>query len=117
MKSKKRGQQGEKLAKKLLINKGYKFLSQNYFTNFGEIDLIFQHHQTIVFVEVKARTSLAQGLPQEAVTPRKLRTITKVAQHYLITHHLEDRLGRIDVVSVDYSQTPPHITHLENVTG
>ena len=57
------GNQGELLAKKHLQNKGYTFLEKNYRTKFGEIDLIFQSKNTVVFVEVKTRTKLDQGLP------------------------------------------------------
>ncbi len=110
------GLQGELLAKKLLTNKGYRFLTQNFRTHIGEIDLIFRDHQTIVFVEVKARTHTLHGLPQEAVTPTKLRTIRSVAQLYLLQKKLHHLPARIDVVAVNFAPTTPRLTHLQNVS-
>lgn len=118
MQSKKqKGQQGELLAQKHLQNKGYQLLSQNYRTKLGEIDLIFSHHKTIVFVEVKARNFFTQGIPEEAVTPHKLHKISQVAQEYLLSHHLSSSLWRIDVVAVELDKTPPDIRHHQSVTS
>jgi len=69
---KKLGDQGEVAARRLLENKGYRFLTGNFRTKFGEIDLIFQDREELVFVEVKARTKSEQGLPEEAVNRYKL---------------------------------------------
>lgn len=117
MNSKNLGLKGEQLAKKLLQNKGYRFLAQNFRTRYGEIDLVFQEAGCIIFVEVKSRTTFDQGLPEEAVNNRKLQHIAKAAAYYLQSHQLEDLPARIDVVSVDCRLTPPLLTHLTNVTG
>lgn len=114
---KQQGKLGEQLAKKLLKNKGYRFLTQNYRTKFGEIDLIFSDKAILVFVEVKTRTSFHQGLPEEAVTPRKLATIQRVAQAYMQENDVEDKLARIDVVAVELHGTTPEIRHLVDVTS
>lgn len=71
----------------------------------------------MVFVEVKTRTTLDQGLPEEAVTPRKVQTIERVAENFLLENKLESRLARIDVVAVDWTAQDPKLTHLVNVTG
>ena len=72
----------------------------------------------LVFVEVKARTSFAQGLPEEAVTPRKLATIIKVSQWFMQEHELEDRLARVDVVAVEMIEGKEvEVRHLEDVSG
>ena len=111
------GNRGEQLAKDYLKRKGYTFVTQNYRTRLGEIDLIFKQKQTIIFVEVKARKKKATGLPEEAVTPRKIHTITTVAHQYLIEHKLTDKLARIDVVAIEYTNDSPTIRHIENITG
>lgn len=116
MNRKQTGNQGEQQAKKLLKNKGYTFLHQNYRTHYGEIDLIFRHRGVYIFVEVKTRNNTTQGLPEEAVTPRKISKITRVAQHYLLEHDHSNAIARIDVVAIDKSQKPPQIMHLENVS-
>jgi putative endonuclease len=111
------GSQGEQLAKKLLLSKGYKFLTQNFHTPVGEVDLIFNDHNTIVFVEVKTRYSLKHGYPEEAVTPDKLTKITRTAQWYLQENHWENKLARIDVVSILLVGEDPKVIHLIDVTG
>ena len=69
------GNQGEKIAAAYLESKGYRILEQNYHTRFGEIDLVAQEGDSLVFVEVKARTSTTFGLPEASVTPAKLEKI------------------------------------------
>jgi putative endonuclease len=66
------GKIGEDRAAKLLRNKGYKIIEQNYTTKLGEIDLIAIDVDTLVFVEVKTRWSKKFGNPEEAVNLRKL---------------------------------------------
>jgi putative endonuclease len=63
------GQEGEDRAARHLAKQGYKILERNYRTPSGEIDLIALHQGTVVFVEVKTRTSDAYGAPELAVTP------------------------------------------------
>lgn len=111
-----KGQAGELLAKNLLQNKGYHFLAQNFRTRFGEIDLIFQHQNTIVFIEVKARKYFTQGLPEEAVTPRKISKICRVGEYYLLQQQLTHKPSRIDVIAVDLTTTPPTLRHHINVS-
>lgn len=108
---------GELQAKNLLLNKGYQFLTANFRTRIGEIDLIFLDRQTVVFVEVKTRTSLDQGLPEEAVTPVKLRTIERVGEAFLIENNLENLLARIDVVAIEMVANKTEMRHLVGVTG
>lgn len=110
------GHEGEQQAKKLLKSKGYRFITQNYRTNFGEIDLIFQDNDQLIFVEVKTRTRVEQGMPEEAVNAHKLRQITRVAEHFMQQHQQLPQSGRIDVVSVEATHTPPTLRHLENVS-
>ncbi len=65
------GRAGEKRAVVFLKKKGFKILKTNYKTVFGEIDIIAQDKDTIVFIEVKTRTSDNYGVPSEAVDKRK----------------------------------------------
>lgn len=111
------GAYGEALAKDYLIKSGLTFLTQNYRTKVGEIDLILRDRGVIVFVEVKTRQYLDQGLPEEAVTPRKLSAIKRVGEYYLISNHLTHLPARIDVVAIELTTNPPTIRHLVNVTG
>lgn len=67
----------------------------------GEIDIIAKDHGYLVFIEVKYRRDKSCGHPAEAVTPRKQRTISKVASYYLLTHGCGmDTPCRFDVAAV-----------------
>ncbi len=111
------GRYGESLACRFLTKKGYIILTRNYYTNFGEVDIIANHRDVLVFVEVKTRIGIESGYPYEAITPKKLMTIRRVGRFYLqgVKENFESL--RIDVVSVilqsDYQVKS--IDHFENV--
>lgn len=94
---------GESLAIAHLKARGYDILEQNYRAIRGEIDLIAQDSDFIVFVEVKTRRSLKFGLPQTAVTTQKQRQISKVALAYLQAKNLFDAPCRFDVIAIHVS--------------
>ena len=101
---------GESLAVAHLKARGYDILERNYRAVRGEIDLIAQDDDFIVFVEVKTRRSLKFGLPQTAVTTQKQRQISKVALAYLQTKNLFDAPCRFDVIAIHLS---PQLTLLK----
>ena len=111
------GDSGENIACKFLEDRGYRVVDRNYRIGFGEVDVICEFKGKLVFVEVKARKFLQQGLPEEAVTPRKLASITRVAEHYIATKGLTSVQAQIDVVAIELMHKPPIIRHLKNVTG
>ncbi|HTX80156.1 MAG TPA: YraN family protein [Longilinea sp.] len=94
------GRWGEQCAAEFLVGKGYQLVARNARTPFGEIDLIFRSDGQIVFVEVKTRTSLAYGLPEEAVDRRKGEHILKAADAYLQEHPELDDDWRVDVIAI-----------------
>lgn len=77
------GKLGERAAKTQLRKAGLKFLTANYASPHGEIDLIFRDGDCLVFVEVKTRSSEAWTRPASAVNARKRRLLSKTALHYL----------------------------------
>ena len=97
------GRTGERLAAEALTRRGYCILEQNYRCRHGEIDLVAEEAQDLVFVEVKTRRGAAYGLPEEAVTARKRQKLRDVASFYLDAHHCSERSWRIDVVAVQLS--------------
>lgn len=111
------GSIGESLAVDYLQGKGYVILQTNYFCPMGEIDIVAKQGDTYVFVEVKKRSSLRFGLPQEAITPYKIRHIKLSAMHYLKKHRLLDntpvRFDCIAILSTDYQDV--EINHIENI--
>ncbi|MDP3998072.1 MAG: YraN family protein [bacterium] len=113
------GKYGEELAVKYLKSKGYKTIEQNFRSRVGEIDIIALSGSTLVFVEVKTRSSEKYGPPEEAIGPWKIKSITRTAQFYKMLHpKLPDSL-RIDAVLVELSPTGvvKRLEHLENISG
>ncbi len=96
------GEKGEGLAVRFLQKKGYRIIRQNYKTRIGEIDIVANDGETLVFVEVKTRESIAYGHPFEAVNKYKRRKIARVALLYL-KKLKEIPPCRFDVVSVYYN--------------
>ena len=95
------GEIAENHAAQLLKKNGYKVLEKNFRNKVGEIDIIAQEEDTLVFVEVKARRSRKFGLPAEAVNARKLYKIRRVGEYYLMTHPDSPQKQRIDVVAIE----------------
>lgn len=94
------GKFGEDFAVEFLKNNGYRILKRNFRTNLGEIDIVTQHHDTICFIEVKARNTILQGTPWDAISRFKKRKLIQVALCYLKFHNLIDVKARFDVVAV-----------------
>lgn len=94
------GRTGERLAAEELARRGYLILEHNFRCSYGEIDLVAEDENDLIFVEVKTRRGNAFGLPEEAVTLRKQQKIVQVASYYLDLHACSERSWRIDVVAV-----------------
>ena len=97
------GNEGEETACQYLTAKGLVCRERNYRLRGGEIDLVMEDGDFLVFVEVKRRRSLDYGAPEEAVTAAKIRRMTKTALTYVVQKKLTDRMMRFDVVSIDAS--------------
>lgn len=113
------GKSGEHIAEVYLSQKGYRLLVRNFRTRSGELDLVMQDGNTLVFIEVKARRGSAYGIPEEAVTPRKMHEIVTTAAIYVSKYGKNDMLQRIDVVALDMDESGKvlEIRHLQNVSG
>ena len=107
------GRAGELKSQEYLKNKGYKILKTNYKSVVGEIDIIAQDNETIVFVEVKTRSSEEYGRPAEAVNLKKQEKYYKVASFYLQREKKMDAPCRFDVVEIENGQ----INHILNAFG
>lgn len=107
------GTWGEALAREHLEAKGLRFIMKNYLCKMGEIDLIMQDKETIVFVEVRVRNTQLHGNPLESITVGKQRKVRRTAERYLQqTNHQGS--ARIDVIGIDTSTTPPVIIWVDN---
>lgn len=109
------GTQAEQLAARHLVQKGLKILAQNLKLKLGEIDLLAQDGDTIVLVEVKAKTGMLFGRPVEMVDSRKQHKLWQLAQ--AISLRYPGKSIRIDVVAVDWSADPPRVEHIVNAVS
>jgi putative endonuclease len=111
------GKRGEELAKKYLMQKGFKIVEQNFRFERAEIDLILKDDQRkiLVFAEVKSRKSKTFGEPEESVTEHKQEQILKSAEGFLIEHdELADYEKRFDVIAISFNGKQEKINHIEN---
>lgn len=95
-----KGNRGERLAYHYLRGQGYRIVARQYRRPFGEIDLIGWEKDVLCFVEVKLRTQLDHGRPEEAVNRKKQRQICRVARDYRRRYKLHDINYRYDIVSI-----------------
>jgi putative endonuclease len=109
------GKLGEAAAKKHLKKQGLKFLTANYRTNRGEIDLVFKHEDCLVFVEVKTRSSEDWTRPAAAVNAERRRRLTRAGLDYLRRINNPPIKVRFDIVEVLLAQGKVReIRHLPN---
>lgn len=115
--NKQTGGRGERQAEKLLRRKGFRVLERNWGNKWGELDLVCLDGETVVFVEVKAKTGEAYGAPWQMVNRNKLERVRRTGERFLIERGWGDKLCRIDVVGVvfDRSGRGAKIDHWENV--
>ena len=94
------GKLGENLACEELRRRGYAILERRYRTRSGELDIVARDGQTVVFIEVKTRSSDRYGVPAEAITSQKRRRLQRMAMDYLSRERLHDVPCRFDVVGI-----------------
>jgi putative endonuclease len=118
------GRWGEDLAARYMCDRGCSILERNRRTPYGEIDLIAlsldeEGEKTVVFVEVKTRSSPSFGQPEVSVDFRKQEHLVNSALHFMQEHPELDCGWRIDVISIQKvgSGKPPRLTHFENAVG
>jgi putative endonuclease len=104
--SRQSGKLWESTAESFLQSRGLKLLQRNFSSRFGEIDLIMEDHGTLVFVEVKCRTSNQHGSGADAVTVHKQGRISRTASWFLAKNpRRAEQFCRFDVVSIDPLKT------------
>jgi putative endonuclease len=91
-------------------------LDRNWRASQGELDLVALDGDELVVVEVKTRRSVAYGHPAEAVTPRKLARVRRLAAEWLSAHEVRPGSVRVDVVAVLVPpRAPAQVEHLVGV--
>lgn len=106
------GKFGEELAVDFLEKNGYEILETNWVFDKAEIDIIAQKENILAVVEVKTRSSVDFGLPQEFVKPRKIQLLLKAVNEYVIQHDLDVEV-RFDIIAIHKEKTDFVIEHIE----
>ena len=110
------GKNSEILAADFLQKNGYTIVELNYRCNLGEIDIIARHGETLVFAEVKARSSYRRGNPKEALGYAKRKRISQIAMFYLKKTGQMRAKARFDVIAIHPSENTeePRIELIKN---
>jgi putative endonuclease len=112
------GRRGEDIAQRFLQRAGVVIVNRNYrmASGGGEVDLIGWEADTLLFVEVKSRTTSEYGAPDRAVGPEKQASLIRAAREYARHAEVPWERVRFDVVNVLFAK-PPEIMHLRDVFG
>ncbi len=108
------GNLGETIATSYILDKGLKLLTKNYIKNKGEIDIIANDNETIVFIEVKFRNSLKYGHPLESINYKKISKLRETASYYLNEFNLNNYNIRFDVISILFENGTYNIEYIKN---
>jgi putative endonuclease len=112
------GQYGEQLAVDYLTQQGYDIVTTNWHCKYGEIDIVAQKDNLLVFVEVKTRSADTTEGAFESITPRKQKRMTAAAQTYLVAREQEALDWRVDVIGIAIPRNgTPIIEHAEDALG
>jgi len=98
------GKLGERIATKFLRKKGYHIRETNFRCREGEIDIVAQQKDYLVFVEVRTKSHLDFGTPEESITQSKKERLVSSALSYISTHENLPPLQRIDVVAIEIDE-------------
>jgi putative endonuclease len=111
------GRWGEELVLARYLENGYRLVVRNWQVRQGEIDLILQNRDTLVFVEVKTRSAVKYGEPIESIDWRKQIRLARLAEFYLALNPPERRIRsvRLDAAEVFDTEMPPRIRITENI--
>lgn len=111
------GKKGEEIAVRFLRSKGFKIIETNFRIRGGEIDIVAVDRDTLVYAEVKTRTSFEFGHPEESVTRRKIKFLVRAAKFYRNSRKNLPDLERIDVIAIDLSNPQKALVkHIQNVS-
>ena len=102
---------GENIATKYLIDRGYSILKRNFRNGHAEIDIIAQLNTQLVIIEVKTRNTSKYGNPEQSVSSKKQQLLAQAAEAYLLQNDL-DLIVRYDIISIIKNQYKTEITHL-----
>ena len=111
------GNFGERLAVAMLLRNGYKIRGRQVRTPFGEIDIVAEGPEAVLFFEVKTRRNREFGLPEEAITKDKRRHLRNAVEHYRKEQNLLERPFRVEAIAIelDESKRKARVRRIENI--
>lgn len=117
-----KGRQGESIARRFLLNKGFTHLQSNFSCPLGEIDLIMTHLDILIFVEVKLKITDTFGTPEDMITPNKITRLKRIATAFLQMYPNISKIYqkyRFDAVCIvlNSDRTLDRITHYPNLSS
>jgi len=111
------GQQGETLAAEYLHERGYTIVTRNWRCAAGELDIVAERANRLIFVEVRTRRGERFGTAAESITATKRARLVALAESYLQAHAVSEQAWQIDVITVTWQGQSMTINHLENAVG
>ena len=111
------GDFGQHRAERHLVAQGMVVLDRNWRCPIGELDIVMEQGDTLIFVEVRTRRGQRYGSPEESVTPNKQARLIELAHSYIQHVQPSHPQWRIDIAAVQLDQKPPQINHIENAVG
>lgn len=109
-----KGDWGEEVASRYLINNNYRILHRNYRTAVGEVDIIANVERTVVFVEVKSARKEPTVAPELRINAAKQRRLYRIANHYIANNPRDDADYQMDVIVVIGTSNKYRIRHHKN---
>ncbi|HEY0045080.1 MAG TPA: YraN family protein [Flavobacterium sp.] len=107
------GKHGEELAVSYLLEKGFEILETNFVYEKAEVDIIAIKENILAVIEVKTRSSIEYGLPQDFVKPKKIQLLVKAVNEYVLQNELDVEV-RFDIIAIQKNDESFIIEHLED---
>jgi len=107
------GKKGEQLAVDFLLKNNYDIIERNYRFDKAEVDIIAQKNKILAIVEVKTRSTIDFGNPQDFVKPKQIKNLVKAVDEYVIENDLDIEV-RFDIIAIVKEKKGFKIEHLEN---
>ena len=107
------GKKGEQLAVDFLLKDGYDVIERNYIFQKAEVDIIAQKEDILAVVEVKTRSTIDFGNPQDFVKPKQIKNLVKAVDEYVTVNDLDVEV-RFDIIAIVKEKGHFKIEHLEN---
>ncbi|WP_299105156.1 YraN family protein [uncultured Tenacibaculum sp.] len=107
------GKKGEKIAVDYLLEKGFQIIERNYRFQKAEVDIIAKKDDLLIAIEVKTRSSIEFGDPQDFVSPKKIKLLVSAIDHYVIEKNLDVEV-RFDIIAIVIKNNKENLEHIED---